>query len=333
MQQSNATNETLFEQYLWDFTGRVCNTPTAVLACISYVANFMIIATLLSERKTSKKLSSVSIQLLILAVTDVAFSMWCVSGFVYRVLIEQLFLPKNVTITVYHIFWACGWISASTNRVLTLYITFTRARIVWSLSQANQSLRKTDRDHIRETLLYGVFSGALLGIAQFIINKYFTDQYARGHQTGRDGIRNSARIDFLGVICPLVVMASLAFYILGKSHRLNLDATARVMQKNVAAVALLFCLCHLPMLIQVGEVAFQSEGKTITYLDGTTIPLEMNSFFCVVNNAADIFIYVAVGAKFRTTLFGILTNRPNVKRATLVSSSHGGRRSVRTFLK
>jgi hypothetical protein len=101
-------------------------------------------------------------------------------------------------------------------------------------------------------------------------------------------------------------MVALACYIIWKTRRLDLDAAAKVMQKNVAGVAVLFCICHVPALIQYGEVAFQEVGETMTTLNNATIPREVTSFFWAVNNGANIFIYTAFSKQFRTTLFSVL---------------------------
>jgi hypothetical protein len=61
---------------------------------------------------------------------------------------------------------AYGFFNGTVNRFLLLYITFTRARILWSLRHALQSEKKTEKDHIRETILFGLIPGALLGVAQ-----------------------------------------------------------------------------------------------------------------------------------------------------------------------
>jgi hypothetical protein len=112
----------------------------------------------------------------------------------------------------------------------------------------------------------------------------------------------------LSIMCIslFVLMVILASYILWKTHRLDLDVCSKVMQKNVAAVSFLFCVCLIPTMIQHGEVAFPWDGKLITYLE-TTVSLEISSFFGALNCAANIFIYMAVSKKFRTTLFDIFT--------------------------
>jgi hypothetical protein len=170
MQQNTTTNGTVHEQYRWKSVQKAYNTPTTVLACISVVLNVLIVVTFLKERKTNRKLSCGSVQLLILAVSDIAVSLLWAPGFVNRLLIENDVSSQNIT--VFDILTAYGWFTGSTNRFLMVYIAFTRARLVWSLRQAQMSLRKTERDHIRETVLYGVVPGALFGVAQVIIITY-----------------------------------------------------------------------------------------------------------------------------------------------------------------
>jgi hypothetical protein len=118
--QNNTMNNTVYQQLVWDMTRKTCNTPTAVLALISIILNSLIVVTFFKERKTNRKLSCGSVQLLILAFSDVAIGVWWASGFVDRLLIENQLLSKNLT--GFHVFWVYGWITAYINRVLTLYI-------------------------------------------------------------------------------------------------------------------------------------------------------------------------------------------------------------------
>jgi hypothetical protein len=167
-----------------------------------------------------------------------------------------------------------------------------------------------ERDHIRETVLYGVVPGALFGVASSIIINYTNNKIASINLTE---LRTQACIVFAVHVCLVGVMATMASYILYKTHRLDLEATARAMQKNVAAVALVFCICLIPMLIMYGEVAFQSVGKEITF-DDTSVSWEIVWFFFVGNHAVNIFIYATVSTKFQNTLFNILADKPAVNR-------------------
>jgi hypothetical protein len=66
----------------------------------------------------------------------------------------------------------------------------------------------------------------------------------------------------------------------------------------------------MPWVIQHGEVAFQ-EVENDSIFD-TTFSIEINMFFCALNNAVNIFLYFAVGRKFRSLLFDLLAIRPIV---------------------
>jgi hypothetical protein len=61
----------------------------------------------------------------------------------------------SVNVTAALIFWAYALITNYINRVLTLYIAFSRACVVFSIRQAQLSLLKTERDHVRDTVLRG----------------------------------------------------------------------------------------------------------------------------------------------------------------------------------
>jgi cytochrome bd-type quinol oxidase subunit 2 len=188
----------------------------------------------------------------------------------------------------------------------------------WSFRQAQLSLHKTERDHIRETVLYGVVPGALLGGVQSIIFKYTYNKIASANPSE---LQNQASVVFSIAFCCMM-MATLASYILWKTHLLNLSMAVKSMQKNVAAVALVFCICLIPMLIISGEVAFQSAGKVITFLD-TTISLEIAWFFIAANHGVNIFIYTALSQKFRTTLFDLLSVNKGTSTSTSTSTSLG----------
>jgi hypothetical protein len=118
-------------------------------------------------------------------------------------------------------------------------------------------------------------------------------------------VQSGAIGPFFYFLCLEVAMATLAAYILLKAQRLELDEASKAMQKNVAAVATVFCLTQMPILIQWAEVAF-TEKKMIT-LNDTTMPREISNIFLALNSVVNIFIYVLVGFKFPRTLFTLLT--------------------------
>jgi hypothetical protein len=104
-----------------------------------------------------------SVQLLILAFSDIALSLWWVLGFVMRLLNDNNPLPNNIIARL--LLYLYGILTGNTNRFLTIYIAYSRARIVWSLPQANRSLHKTEKDIIRETIFYGLTPSLLVGVA------------------------------------------------------------------------------------------------------------------------------------------------------------------------
>jgi hypothetical protein len=126
----------------------VYNTPTGILAWISIVLSILVIVTFLKERKCNRKLAGAPVQLLILAITDIAISLLWALGLVLRLLAKNNFLAESLI--AYRTLFGYGLLAAGTNRSLLLYISFTRARIVCSLGKANQWLHKTEKDHIRE---------------------------------------------------------------------------------------------------------------------------------------------------------------------------------------
>jgi uncharacterized membrane protein len=120
-----------------------------------------------------------------------------------------------------------GLFIGSVNRFLTLYITFTRARLVWSLRQAQKSLKKSEKDHIRETVFLGIIPGVLLGVAFCIPYALRIAAFSSGNQlvsqfTPTPRSRRMAFKLFLGFLGLILVMVSLPCYILWKTRRLNI---------------------------------------------------------------------------------------------------------------
>jgi hypothetical protein len=214
-------------------------------------------------------------------------SLYWALGLVVRLMIESNLLAKDKN--AYNYWRYYFHLIAPINRVLTLFIAFNRARIVWSLRQAHQSLHKTERDHIKETVLFGLFPGVLLGIALTAIRAKSLD--AKSMKLYYNYSRFFAYLFFN------VVMASLAFYIILKTRRLNLDASTQVMQRNVAAVAVVFCICHLPYMIACGKKLFLSGS----------FPSAVNHFFLALNSNCNILIYIILGKTFRRRLLNVLT--------------------------
>jgi hypothetical protein len=230
---------------------------------------------------------------------------------VLRLLIDYKHLSKNWV--VFGVLGFYGWCIGSVNRFLTVYITFTRARIVWSLAQANRRLHKTERDHIRETIVCGLTPGVVWGVAtamcMLVFSKIQTDQSNIIQQISLkieiQAYHNFVLFGFFAIVCCNMVVVSLATYIFWKTYHLRLDDDSHVMQKNVAAVAFVFCVCHVPMPIRWGELAFQSEAAMNAW-NNSTMPIEISNLFLVVSNGANIIIYTAFGKNFRTKLFDVL---------------------------
>jgi hypothetical protein len=125
--------------------------------------NAVVIATFIRIRRTDRKLSSGGIHLLILAVSDITFNLYHALGFVLRILTENNLISKNPIF--FTTFIAYGRSSGFVNRLPTLFIAVTRARVLYSFRQAHRSLEKTEKDHIRETVCFGVLlPTAILGV-------------------------------------------------------------------------------------------------------------------------------------------------------------------------
>jgi hypothetical protein len=169
MERNDKINKTNLEG-LWQHFRRIDNTPTGVLAWISIFLNILVIATFLKVRKSKGKLPQAALQLLILAISEVAASLFWALGLLYFLIIENTSLSKNPT--VYMVLFRFGYISAGLSRVLTLYIVASRVYVMWSFRHAHRSLQKTEKDHIRETILFAVLPGLLLVFGTFSASTY-----------------------------------------------------------------------------------------------------------------------------------------------------------------
>jgi hypothetical protein len=69
------------------------------------------------------------------------------------------------------------------------------------------------------------------------------------------------------------------------------------MQKNVAAVAFFFCVCHIPAIIKFGVMAFKPIHFNL--IQSISASTEIAAFFYVFNFMFNIFIYLAFGNTFR----------------------------------
>jgi hypothetical protein len=240
-------------------------------------------------------------QLLILAVTDIAVSLFWALGFV---LVENNLLSVSKNLHFFIVFGYSGYFIMFMNRFLTIYIAFNRARVVWSLAQALQSLRKTEKDHIQDIILIWLFPSLLVGIAMIICFAAvgFEDPVVQAITgIGKKFLFEANILRFIFHLFNFVVMALLASYILWKMRSIRLDAATKVMQKNVASVAVVFCICLMPGMIRFGELAFLSDNRK------TIFQTKVVTFFLVLNSGVNIFIYIALGKNFRMILFNVFT--------------------------
>jgi hypothetical protein len=150
-------------EHLWvEFQGWF-SFPTGIISFIGLLLNSLAIATFVRWRKADKKLSSGGVHLLTLAVSDITCNLAYAMGFVFRLLVENNLILRNSTIlrSTFTEYWR---FTGTINRFLTLFITLTRFRVLFFFRQAYQMDRMTEREHIRETICFGILPGAILGV-------------------------------------------------------------------------------------------------------------------------------------------------------------------------
>jgi hypothetical protein len=276
----------------------------------SIALNILVILTFLKQRKTDKKLALGGVHLLVLAFTDTAASLVWVLGFVFCLMVENNHLSKDSFF--FAILSGFMFSTVFTNRFLTLYIAFTGARVMWSLSQALRYQHKTEKDHFQDTIYSGLFA-LLVGIAIAIAIEKFENP--RVCHTGFNSTVKHVNfqtfhvVGFFLILCCIVV----------KMRRLRLDAAVKVMKKNVAVVAIVHCICLMPAMGQYGELAFSTNCE-----NSHIISTEVVSSFHVLNSGIDIFIYITFGEEFRMVLFNILTEYWQSQRGEISGSMKWG---------
>jgi hypothetical protein len=281
--KQNATSKETDVDVLPKTVRRLFNTPTEVLACISVVLNILVIATFLKIRKSRGKLPQGAIQLLILAISETAASLSWPLGLVYCLFRENGLLGHDKTLLI--ILFSYGGFCSGVSRFLTLYIAASKVYVMWSFRHAHRNLQKTEKDHIRETILFGILPG---GASSLVL--------------GVTSALTSVSVVNFGYICVLVVViAFLASYMLWRISRMDVEfalctnsSAAKVMQKTIVAVTFFFCFCHIPVMIENGELAFNAK-----VLSSIPAIKELAQFFYVSNYACNFFIYMAFGKTFR----------------------------------
>jgi hypothetical protein len=129
MNQNDTINRTDVE-VLWQAFRRELNIPTGVLAWISIILNIFAIATFLKIRKSKGKLPQGAMQLLILAISEVAASVFWALGLVYSFFIEKAFSSRNGNL-VWVLFFYGSFFCSTTSCMLTLFTAASRVYVMW----------------------------------------------------------------------------------------------------------------------------------------------------------------------------------------------------------
>jgi predicted permease len=231
MKQNDTSNAT--EEVVWQQSRKLFNTPTVVLGCVSVLLNIFVIVTFMKIRKSKRKLPQAAIQLLILAAAEAAASLNWPLGLVYGLLRENAYFPRSISLlTVLHSYY--GYFCCGISRHLTLYIAASRVYVMWSFRHAHQNLQKTEKDHIRETILFGILPSVvfLLILSCIGVTLSVTIDSTSGRVT-----------EFIYFCIVVVLMVSLASYILWRIRHVDVEL-GQCTESSAAKVTLAYGIWH-----------------------------------------------------------------------------------------
>ena len=193
---------------------------------------------------------------------------------------------------------------------MTLFITAARAAAVSSFRGAQNSLRKSTHRILTETLLLGVVAGGVVSLVRWVI---FRELMTRGHAIGATVFL----LVYLGVI--IAVMTTLAAFILYKTGRcrccrgvdddddgggnfiFSSSSSIEQFSNLVASVAIVYCLCQIPFIIDYFTSLFlknQGRIKTLAIL---------TNFMIMANSTFNLFIYLAFSRSFKRAFVNFCT--------------------------
>ena len=190
----------------------------------------------------------------------------------------------------------------SINRWLTLYITFSRARVVCHSRGGKRPTSRTDKNILRETLLFGVGGGVLYHFFGISLMQLI-ERLALHH----DAFSLMRIVVCIPLIAGMLVLTLAILFETRKSKFIDRGSRekARGLHNLVIVAALVFCSCQVAWIAQHGVEVFYPSGQG--YLIARKYYLDVLSVFLDIFNFTINFIaYLCFSKRFRDGFLSLL---------------------------
>ena len=194
---------------------------------------------------------------------------------------NEYFHVYFVTFTIWHL-------ATGVNRMITLYITFVRARTLFDLNYSISSQKMTQRRVMIElgayTLIWTVVGHVWIYMMEKILTWY-----------GVPSLISYYSVVFVGLVVTILTMLIFAAYILIKLQ--YCDSSGKDFQRLVALVALVFSGTNVISAAGFGFAMIEanidvSTGEAAKYLFWPVLAISLNS-------SVNLLVYLAASRNFR----------------------------------
>ena len=278
------------------------------MASVSFASiplNFLVVFVFsgdIRRRKRQWRSTQAQVHLLCLALSDISVGLSFIWGAVLGLTCDSL--TESPPCARSFVFFKTGFfLTTSFNRVTTLYVTVVRAIATTNVRSALRSGSESPRRTFVEVTISGVFGGILVFLAGCGLVRLL-----RTRLGDKDPVDTVFLIFF---IVYTVSMAAVASFIVFKLKTLNhsplssgarlntADDLGKMVAPRVAVVALVLCLSNVVGIVYWAIVVFARNSAEIVTETNLTFWL---NFSLILNSSVNLFIYIAVSAKFRTAL-------------------------------
>ena len=277
----------------------------ALVSFASILLNLLVVFVFsrdIRRRKRRWRSTQAQVHLLCLAFSDISVGLSFVWGAILGLTCDSV-TESPPCARSFVLFKTGFFLTTSFNRVTTLYITIVRAIATTNVRSALRSRSESPRRTFTEVTVSGVLGGILVFLAGCgLVRLLYT----------RLGDQNPVDTVFLiFFVVYTVVMAAVASFIVWKLWTLNnspllsgarlnaADDLGKMVAPTVAVVALVLCLSNLVGIVFWAIVVFSRNSAEI--IAKTNLEFWLN-FCLILNSSVNLFIYIAVSAKFRTAL-------------------------------